>query len=327
MRWVGIDEAGYGPNLGPLVMTAVTAEGAENSPPDLWADLESRVCRAQASRAADRLWIDDSKEILKHKARGHAQLEAGCLALLEALNPPSYALPSTFDAVLEALSAGTLEDVELTPWLVEGSNLSWPRPESLALFQSWSSPGPLSGGQGPLWRLVSVETVVVGPARFNEGLLRHSSKASVHFEAFGKLIRSVWSRARDGVPTSVRGDKHGGRHFYFEPLQSLFEGTWIDRGPEGPKLSRYTLRSPERRVELSLTPKADRDDGLVALASIVSKAVRERWMDVFNAYWTALIPGLRPTAGYPLDARRFRERIEPSCLERQLSPSHWWREK
>ena len=26
MRWVGIDEAGYGPNLGPLVMTAVVAE-------------------------------------------------------------------------------------------------------------------------------------------------------------------------------------------------------------------------------------------------------------------------------------------------------------
>ena len=41
MRWVGIDEAGYGPNLGPLVMTAVIAEGqkarvpanAEPTPP------------------------------------------------------------------------------------------------------------------------------------------------------------------------------------------------------------------------------------------------------------------------------------------------------
>ena len=29
VRWVGIDEAGYGPNLGPLVMTAVIAEDRE----------------------------------------------------------------------------------------------------------------------------------------------------------------------------------------------------------------------------------------------------------------------------------------------------------
>ena len=49
-------------------------------------------------------------------------------------------------------------------------------------------------------------------------------------------------------------------------------------------------------------PRADQCDGLVALASIVSKTVRELWMDVFNEYWRGRIPGLRPTAGYPSDA-------------------------
>ena len=39
-------------------------------------------------------------------------------------------------------------------------------------------------------------------------------------------------------------------------------------------------------------PRADQGDGLVALASIVSKTVRELWMDVFNAYWCRRIPGL-----------------------------------
>ena len=65
----------------------------------------------------------------------------------------------------------------------------------------------------------------------------------------------------------------------------------------------------------------------LALASIVSKTVRERWMDRFNAHWIARIPDLRPTAGYPLDARRFRQVIEPACRARGLDPSLWWRHK
>ena len=44
----------------------------------------------------------------------------------------------------------------------------------------------------------------------------------------------------------------------------------------------------------------------VALASMTAKYVRELAMAAFNAHWTTLAPELRPTAGYPLDARRWR---------------------
>ena len=40
----------------------------------------------------------------------------------------------------------------------------------------------------------------------------------------------------------MTGDKHGGRHYYFEPLSQAFPDAWIDRGLEGPELSRYTIR-------------------------------------------------------------------------------------
>ena len=118
-------------------------------------------------------------------------------------------------------------------------------------------------------------------------------------------------RTPEGTSTRVVGDKHGGRHYYYGPLVQAFPDTWIDRGREGPELSRYTLRAGSRRMELSLAPKADGNDGLVALASIVSKTIRELWMDVFNRYWCSRVPGLRPCAGTPTTLSDSASRSRP----------------
>ncbi len=319
LRWVGIDEAGYGPNLGPLVMTAVVAEGPGPRAPDVWTDLASTAARA--GDPSDRLWVDDSKAVLRVPA-GRARLEATCLALLAAAGG---SFPGSMADLLAAVGAGTLEDAELTPWL-DGGGADRERAERPGL-----PAGPPAPFLGAPWRITGVYAVVVGPARFNAELAATGSKAKVHFAAFARLLGPLWDRTGDGASagevTYVCGDKHGGRHFYYGPLVDAFPDVWIDRGPEGPELSRYTLRAPGRRLELSLQPRADAGDGLVALASIVSKTVRECWMDLFNAHWIARIPGLRPTAGYPLDAQRFRQVIEPVCAARGLDPSLWWRLK
>src|SRR4051794_33903444 len=113
-RWVGIDEAGYGPNLGPLVLTAVVAEGPGDRPPDLWEDLAATVARA-GSRD-DRLWVDDSKKIYGG-GQGLDRLEAACLATLAA---SGRTLPATLGSLLAALEAGSLAEAELSPWLEPG---------------------------------------------------------------------------------------------------------------------------------------------------------------------------------------------------------------
>jgi hypothetical protein len=279
------------------------------------------VDRAGGNR--DRLWVDDSKAILRG-GQGRDRLEAACLA---AVHATGRGLPESLAALLAALAADRTEEAELSPWFdADGRAGRWPWGCPRDLVEQALARRPLDPA-GAAWRLAAIESVVVGPARFNAELARANSKAEVHFAAFGRLLRQIWDRAVDGVPTFVTGDKHGGRHYYLEPLTRTFADAWIDRGPERPEASRYTIRDSTRRVELTLMPKADRENGLVALASIVSKAVREHWMDVFNAHWLARIPGLRPTAGYPVDAARFRTAIEPLCESRGLARRDWWRAK
>lgn len=331
MRWVGIDEAGYGPNLGPMVMTAVVAEatdcGRRPGEPgpgralDFWGDLAGTVDRAGGDPA--RLWVDDSKAIL-HGGKGRDRLEAACLAAIDAAGK---ALPGSMTQLLEVLGAGSRADAELSPWFdADGGAEAWPWIRSRSAAEVLLAHRPLVPDLGT-WRLAAIDSVVIGPARFNAELAALGGKSHVHFAAFARLLRQVWERAADGVATVVIGDKHGGRHYYLGPLSHAFADVWIDRGPERADFSRYTLRDGGRRLELNLVPRADRDDGLVALASIVSKTVRELWMDGFNAYWRARIPELRPTAGYPVDAHRFRRAIEAMATTTGCDPASWWRRK
>lgn len=316
---MGIDEAGYGPNLGPFVMTAVVAESPGDRPPDLWTDRSPHVSRAGGP--SDRLWVDDSKRLHGQGARALDRLEAATLAALQATGRTGV---TDLRALLAATGAGDLASVELATWLGDGPVPAFPWPANQERISNWLAPAPLDG---PDWRLVTVRSVVMGPGRFNAELAAAGgSKIGPHRAAFLSLLRTV----RDDAPgpLAVRSDKHGGRHFYLDLLCEAFPDAWIDRGPEGPELSQYRVRAgANAETTLSFQPRADAADGLVALASIVSKTLRERWMAVFNAYWQAHLPGLRPTAGYPADAARFRTAIEPLTRRLGQDVDGWWRRK
>jgi hypothetical protein len=288
---------------------------------DFWGDLAGTVARAGGDPS--RLWVDDSKAIL-HGGKGRDRLEEACLAAVDAVgHTPSGWLGE----LLAVLDAGSPADAELWPWFdAAGGAEVWPWIRSRVEIEDLLVRRPLEPASRS-WRLAAIHTTVVGPARFNCELAALGGKSHVHFAAFARLLRRVWERAADGVATFVVGDKHGGRHYYLGPLSHAFADAWLDRGPEGTDCSRYTLRDGGRRLELSLVPRADRGDGLVALASIVSKTVRELWMDGFNAYWRARVPGLRPTAGYPVDAHRFRRAIASMAATAGCDPASWWRIK
>src|SRR5689334_20262944 len=99
MPWrVGLDEAGYGPNLGPLVLSSSACRVPAGAPECLWECLAAAVRRAEHP-ADGRLLIDDSKKVNGGKA-GLARLEAGVLAVLASggRRPPDCATHQGGDA-------------------------------------------------------------------------------------------------------------------------------------------------------------------------------------------------------------------------------------
>lgn len=327
-RWVGIDEAGYGPRLGPLTMAAVVAESTREGEtrPDLWNDLESKVTRAGGRNREEKLWVDDSKRIFSN-GRGMDRLEAATHALIQCVSEGSSPTKG-LSSLLAAFGAGDFKKIELHGWLLDDqADPPSPTEASADRVERALIANPLSGAAD--WRIVAARATVVGPHRFNQALDESPArlKSDVHFSLYAELLRWAWETTEYNEFIYVNSDKHGGRHFYGAALAGAFPEVWIERREEGPHASRYLLKGDGRRLEVIFRPKADRDDGLTALASIAAKTLREYWMGVFNAFWRARRPRLRPTAGYPGDAERFRAEIVEECRALGLDERQWWREK
>src|SRR4051794_19752408 len=89
---IGTDEAGYGPNIGPLVVTATLWRLPDGTTEDgLYDGLPEPVTAAPLDEADARVWLADSK-CLYSPAVGLERLELGVLAALRAcgLRPTGF---------------------------------------------------------------------------------------------------------------------------------------------------------------------------------------------------------------------------------------------
>jgi ribonuclease HII len=319
MAWIlGIDEAGYGPNLGPFVMSAVACQVPDALADScLWQALSSSVRRSGDGKRKDpRVLVDDSK-VVYSSAKGLAGLERGLFGLLRmsALALDELLLNLCPDDRAELVEEAWYTGQTVLPAEADPADLEQLRDQ---LGRTCESVGVQR------WLVWSK---VVCPARFNTLVDRAGSKGFILADAFSRLLHRGFSSTAGGELLSVFVDKQGGRNSYSSQIQHALERGMVVPVEESMSKSVYQVLGLQRQVKLTFQPRADQEHFCVALASMVSKYLRELFMGEFNRFWQGHVPGLKPTAGYPGDAPRFLEAIRPAAANLRIPEASIWRQK
>ncbi len=298
--FVGLDEAGYGPLLGPLTY-GYAAFRCERGEGPTWTRLAA-AASADKGAAATRLVVNDSKEVFDRTARGRARLEATALAFLGAR---AEGAPASGRALVACAPAGLApDDAELRhhPWYsalpetlpvhVDGAALAAHRERLAAALQ----------GSG--LALADAGVRVVPVRALNEAFERHGNKGAAHFALGGAVLSALFERYGD-EGLDVTCDRLGGRMRYSAQLAGLFPWADVRALREDPEWSEYDVQVGARSMRIRFVEKGDRHWFTVALGSCLAKYARELVMEAFNTWFQRLDPDLTPTAGYVQDGRRW----------------------
>jgi len=305
----GIDEAGFGPLLGPLVVsTAAIALPESHISEDMW-DLLAPAVAKRRSRRKQAVQIADSKKVFtRGRDNALAPLERGVLAMLAARG----VRPASLRGLLKVVAPRALEHVDEYPWYA-GADLPLPRcadATDVALTGNALAVAMKDAGLA----LTAMRSEVVFVGEYNRTVAATQNKSVTLFDVNGRLLYYLWGKLwkeGDGL-ARIYADRLGGRMRYLGPLQRVLANCSFKVLEESEALSGYRITDGPRTVELFYGVQFDRRHLTVALASMVSKYLRELFMELINAWWARHVPDLAPTAGYYTDGKRFLEQIAPA---------------
>jgi hypothetical protein len=321
---IGVDEAGYGPNLGPLVISATVWQAPAEVVGADWFKATRRWISSRPPAAKDKsrrpakVAIADSKALYQ-PGNGLGTLELGVLAGLVTLGVRLEHAASLW----ERLAPACCDDRRELPWHQEEN---WPVPVDIESDAAPRGAEVLSRcGEATGIRLIQMRSRAIFPRRFNETVEELGNKA----EALSRWTLELVASLLDELPDDsihVICDKHGGRDFYGPLLQRQFPEWLVEVRKESHRESIYAWGPAQRRIECRFRVEGEAVMP-TAMASMASKYLREVAMRSFNDYWRARLPELRPTAGYHGDAHRFRREIAATQRTLGLDDALMWRSR
>ncbi len=332
--YAGIDEAGYGPLLGPLCVGMAAfrvdewAEGA--AAPDLWAALSGAVCR-EARDPKRRIAVDDSKKLKlsNSSATKHplTHLERGVLSFLAGMEEGSGVPTTDFD-MFDRVGVKCPDEA----WYA-GEPAACPASTSadaIGIAANTLRIALASSGVSP----IALRCQAMGEGVFNDLVGAAGTKAAATEAALTEHLWTIWDKwgamgAESGGGVRVICDRQGGRSYYTEVLSRAFPGVSVAQTHHSETQSRYELSGKgtdgaPRHMHVLFLVESERHHLPVALASMLAKLTRETLMARFNRYWCARMPELKPTAGYRNDAWRWLEEAKGVIAEQERTALMRW---
>ena len=213
----GIDEAGYGPLLGPLVVSTAVLEMPDSLLScDLWSILSRAVC-IQKKTLHGRLLVNDSKKAYTPKT-GIKHLKRTVLASLLAARP-KVEIPKTIHQLLHTLCPVCAPRLEAYPWYADlpgkALEINGDIPIASGLLER------ILQENGMKIRCLQARCLDVN--YYNERIGMVKNKARVLFSELCCLIDTVFqSISKKDSVIHFLIDRQGGRSNYRPELQRMF---------------------------------------------------------------------------------------------------------